>query len=89
MRVGIIGIAVYETDNVEEVNTLISENSSLVIGRMGLPLREQNMNLISLIVKGDTDGIGRLAGRIGSLSGVEIKSMLMKEHKDLSGAARF
>lgn len=84
MRVGIIGIAVYEKTNVERVNNIITENSSMILGRMGMPMRDRDMNLISLIVEGDTDGIGRLAGRIGCLKGVEIKSMLMKESSSKS-----
>ena len=78
MRVGIIGIAVYQKNKVQRVNKIISENNELILGRMGLPMREHSMNLISLIVKGDTDGIGRLAGNIGAIEGVEIKSMLIK-----------
>lgn len=63
---------------IDEVNRLISENSSIVLGRMGLPLREHGLRLISLIVEGNTDAIGKMAGQIGQLEGVEIKSMIMK-----------
>ncbi len=81
MRVGIIGIAVYEKTNIEKINNIIMENSSLILGRMGMPMRDRDMNLISLIVEGDNDRIGCLAGKIGVLDGVEIKSMLIKEKK--------
>ena len=81
MRVGIIGIAIYEVRNISKVNQIITENSCIVLGRMGMPLQKQSMRLISLIVEGDTDTIGRMAGQIGEIDGVEIKSMLMKEMK--------
>ena len=81
MRVGIIGISIYEVKKIDQVNQIITENSSIVLGRMGMPLGKQSMRLISLIVEGDTDTIGRMAGQIGELDGIEIKSMLMKEMK--------
>ncbi|MBI9096795.1 MAG: CopG family transcriptional regulator, partial [Sphaerochaeta sp.] len=62
MRVGIIGIAVYSVEKIHRVNRIISENSLIVLGRMGMPMQEHQMKLISLIVEGDTDGIGRMAG---------------------------
>jgi len=81
MRVGIIGIAIYSVEKIHRVNRIISENGLIVLGRMGMPMQERQMKLISLIVEGDTDGIGRMAGAIGELEGVEIKSMLMKENQ--------
>ena len=82
MRVGIIGIAVYAVEKIDIVNRIITENGSIVLGRMGMPMRDRSMKLISLIVEGDTDGIGRMAGQIGAVEGVEIKSMLIKEQKN-------
>ena len=80
MRIGVIAIAVYKKERIQDVNRVISDNSSIVIGRLGLPLTNRHVNMISLVVEGDTDIIGNLAGRIGSMEGVEIKSMLMKEY---------
>jgi putative iron-only hydrogenase system regulator len=77
MRYAIIGICVSSRGSVEEVNSLISENSCIVMGRMGMPIREKGLRLISLIVEGNTDIIGKLSGRIGQLPGVEVKSMMM------------
>jgi putative iron-only hydrogenase system regulator len=82
MRYAVIGICVGSDGRIEAVNALITENSSIVMGRMGLPIRDRGLRLISLIVEGDTDAIGSLAGKLGQLPGVEVKSMMMK---DLSG----
>ncbi len=79
MRVGIISIAIYKVEKVNQVNQIITENSFIVLGRMGMPLQERSMKLISLIVEGNTDVIGRMAGQIGEIDGVEIQSMLIKE----------
>lgn len=79
MRIGVMGIAIRREEVIQQVNRIISENSSIVIGRMGLPVSESNVNMISLVIRGDTDRIGSMAGKIGLLRGVQIKSMLMKE----------
>ena len=78
MRVGIIGIAIHSEDNINKVNRIIGENNHIILGRMGIPLSEKALRLITLIVEGDTDIIGRMAGRIGIIEGVSIKSMIMK-----------
>jgi len=77
MRVGIIGIAVYNPEHVPVVNRVLSEHNEIILGRMGLPIREQGCKLISLMVEGNTDCIGKIAGSLGGLKGVRIKSMLL------------
>ncbi len=46
-------------------------------GRMGMPMQGREMKFV---VEGDTDVIGRMAGEIGALEGVEIKSIFMKDY---------
>lgn len=76
-RIGTIMIILdNEKANVEEVNRLISDHSSLVLGRQGIPLRGKGLNVISLVIEGTTDEIGSLTGSLGRKEGVKIKSML-------------
>jgi len=77
-RIGSALILVDSKDEVETMNKLISEHSSLILSRQGLPLKDRNTNLISLILEGTTDDIGSLTGKIGRLKGIRIKSLLMK-----------
>lgn len=60
------------------VNTLLSEYSEIVLGRQGIPIRDHGINIISLVIEGNTDQINALTGRIGKLEGVEVKSILTK-----------
>ena len=78
MRYGIIGICISPGHTPDSVNKILGENHQIILGRMGMPIKGSDARLISLLVEGDTDAIGRLAGRVGELDGVEIKSMLMK-----------
>lgn len=60
------------------VNTLLSEYSEIVLGRQGIPIRDHGINIISLVIEGNTDQINALTGRIGKLEGVEVRSILTK-----------
>ncbi|MGC8764421.1 MAG: TM1266 family iron-only hydrogenase system putative regulator [Brevinematia bacterium] len=75
-RLGVIAIIVYDLDSVKELNLILSDFGGIILGRMGLPLREKKINVISLIVEGTNDEIGAMTGRIGRLKGISVKSML-------------
>lgn len=78
-RIGVVAIIVENKDSVEHVNKLLSTFGEIIVGRMGVPYREKNLNVISIIVDGTTDEIGALTGKIGRLSGVSVKSALTKK----------
>jgi putative iron-only hydrogenase system regulator len=76
-RIGVIGIVVKKREMVsDKVNFLLSEYGNIIVGRMGIPYRERNISVISLIVDGSTDTIGALTGKLGSIPGVKVKSAL-------------
>ena len=77
-RIGVIAILLNETRNVQKLNSLLSEYGEIIIGRMGLPLRDKGIHIISLIVEGNTDQIGALTGKIGKLEGIQVKSVLTR-----------
>ena len=62
-RIGVIGIVIEDTSQIEEVNHLLHEYSHIIIGRMGIPYRERSLNVISVIVDGTNDDIGSLSGK--------------------------
>jgi putative iron-only hydrogenase system regulator len=63
---------------VPRVNTLLSEYSEIILGRQGIPIRDHGINIISLVIEGNTDQINALTGKIGKLEGVEVRSILTK-----------
>jgi putative iron-only hydrogenase system regulator len=78
-RVGIIGIFIEDFSCVERVNALLHEYARLIIGRMGIPYREREISVISLIVDGSNDEISALTGKVGRITGVSVKSMIAKD----------
>jgi len=80
-RVGSAIILIETNENVQQLNKIISNHSQIIIGRLGLP-RSTSHGLISLVLEGTTDQIGSLTGQLGRLSGIQIKSVLLKNMKD-------
>ncbi len=77
--VGVIAVIVkrrIETAN--PVNATLTDFGDMIIGRMGLPYPDRDLNIITLIVDATTDRIGSLTGKLGMIPGVTVKSTLAK-----------
>lgn len=73
-RVAVMGIIVESTDSVEQLNSILHDYGKYIIGRMGIPYREKNINVISIAVDAPQDTISSLSGKIGKLNGVSVKT---------------
>ena len=73
-RVAVMGIIVEEPDAAGELNSLLHQYSSYIIGRMGIPYREKNVNVISIAIDAPQDVISALSGKIGRIRGISIKT---------------
>ncbi|OPZ73952.1 MAG: hypothetical protein BWY80_00773 [Firmicutes bacterium ADurb.Bin456] len=79
-RIGIIGVIVESRENTSrKINSILSEYSEIIVGRMGLPYRERDLSVISLIIDGSTDEIGALSGKLGGIAGVRVKTALLSK----------
>jgi len=78
-RVGSVIILIQTRESVQDLNEIISKHSQIIIGRQGLP-RSDGQSIISLVLEGTTDQIGSLTGRLGRLSGIQVKSVLLKNN---------
>lgn len=77
-RTGIIGIIVQErSEAAPRVNEVLGKYGELIQGRIGLPNREKGISVIGLIVEANTDELGALTGRLGMISGVKVKSLMV------------
>jgi putative iron-only hydrogenase system regulator len=79
-RLGFVGIIIEEREaNASAVNELLGQFGSIVVARMGVPYEKRACSAITLIVDTATDELGVLTGKLGSLPGVSVKSMLSKK----------
>ena len=72
-RVAVISIIVTKADEVDVLNDLLHEYSEYILGRMGVPYREKNLNIISIAIDAPMDSINSLSGALGRLDGVNAK----------------
>ena len=73
-RVAVMGIIVEKGDSVEMLNSLLHDYGNYIIGRMGIPYREKNINIISIAIDAPQDVISTLSGKIGKLDGISVKT---------------
>lgn len=77
-RIALIGIVVSSHESVPELNALLSEYGSYIVGRMGIPYREKNVSIISIAMDAPNDVISALSGKIGMLKGISTKTIYAK-----------
>lgn len=74
-RVATVAIIVENMGSVEKLNAILHDYAVYMIGRMGIPYRPKNVNIISIAVDAPEDVISALAGKIGQLDGVCVKTV--------------
>ena len=77
-RIALIGIILSSHESVEQVNALLSEYGTYIIGRMGLPYREKNLSIISVALDAPNNVISALSGKLGMLPGNRAKTIYSK-----------
>ncbi len=77
-RVAVMSIIVEKTDAVEALNAVLHQFGEHIIGRMGIPYREKNINIISIALDAPQDVISALSGKIGNIDGVCVKTAFSK-----------
>ena len=73
-RVAVMSIIVENGDSVEKLNNLLHEFGEYIVGRMGIPYRKRKINMISIALDAPQNTIAALAGKIGTLPGVSVKT---------------
>ena len=73
-RIAVLSIIIENQDSVEALNNFLHESSRYIIGRMGIPCRDKGIFIISVAIDAPQNVISTLAGKIGRLAGVSIKT---------------
>ena len=73
-RVAVMSIIVEDPASVEALNALLHAYGDFIIGRMGIPYRQKGINIISIALDAPQDTLSALAGKIGNLDGVSVKT---------------
>ena len=73
-RVAVMSIIIEDNAHAEEINDILHLYGRYIIGRMGLPYRQKNINIICVAVDAPQDVISAMAGKLGRVRGANIKT---------------
>ena len=75
MRIGVMGIIIEKDRTIaDSVQKILSEHADIITARTGVPDRERGIYVISLILRGTNEQISALAGKLGKLQNIKVKS---------------
>ena len=77
-RIAVIAIIVEDSSSAVEINSLLHEYGTWIIGRMGIPYPSKNVSLISVAIDAPADTISALTGKLGRISGVTVQTAYSK-----------
>lgn len=78
-RVAVISIIVEDRKAAEQLNELLHDCGEYIIGRMGLPYKEKNINIICVAIDAPLDTINTLTGAIGRIPEITAKVAFAKQ----------
>ena len=73
-RVAVMAIILESKENAEQLNTVLHDYREYILGRMGLPYTKHDINIIRVALDAPQDIINSLAGKIGRIEGVNVKT---------------
>lgn len=82
-RIGTILILLYDKQASAQLNNVITDYSDIIIGRQGIPMLDKGFSLISLIVISSNEQMGALAGKLGRIKGIKVKTAVIP-HEEIT-----
>ena len=73
-----IGIIVENLDVTEKINRILHEAGQYIVGRMGIPYREKEVSVISVVMDAPEKITAAVSGKLGMLEGVTAKTVYAK-----------
>lgn len=73
-RIAVMGIIVENMESVELLNAILHDYGEYIVGRMGIPYRKKNVNIVSIAVDAPQDVISAMSGKIGKIEGISVKT---------------
>ena len=74
-RVAVISMIISSEDSASAINSLLHECRSYIIGRMGIPYRQNGLNIINVVLDAPMNIVSGLSGKLGRLEGVTVKAV--------------
>lgn len=79
-RIGVISAILEEPGKSQrEFNDIVSNFKGHIKGRMGIPLENEGVAVISIVVVGEMNEINSLTGKLGNIPSVSVKTSISKK----------
>ena len=77
-RIAVVSILVQDRRVSERVNALLSEYGDWILGRMGIPYKEKQVSVLSVVLDAPVEKTNALTGKLGRIDGVSVKALFGK-----------
>lgn len=77
-RIAVVSILVSDRTVSERVNALLSEFGDWILGRMGIPYKEKQVSVLSIVLDAPLEVTNALTGKLGRINGVSVKALFGK-----------
>ena len=77
-KIAVVALIISDTNAVERVNALLHDFGEYIIGRMGIPYKKKNVNVINVVMDAPQTVINSLTGKLGMVNGVSSKVLTTK-----------
>lgn len=77
-RIAVVSILVSDRTASEQINALLSDYGEYILGRMGIPYKEKNVSVLSVVLDAPVETTNALTGKLGKLRGVQVKALFGK-----------
>lgn len=77
-KISVVAIIVNDYNSVDTVNSVLHTFRAYVLGRLGLPVKERNLSVISVVIDAPQEIVNNLSGKLGMIKGVSSKVLTTK-----------
>ena len=77
-KVVVVSIIVRDEEAAAAVNDLLHEYRQYIVGRMGIPYRQRNVSIISVVMDAPGEVASAASGKLGMQPGVTAKTLTAK-----------
>jgi putative iron-only hydrogenase system regulator len=84
-RISVISILVEDTQQAAEVNELLHQFGTYIVGRLGIPYKDRGISIICVVLDAPGDITSSLSGKLGMLKDVRTKTIVSKLNEQKEG----
>ncbi len=77
-RISVLSIIVENRAVTSQINEYLSAYGEYIVGRLGIPYREKQVSVLTVVLDAPVTVVNALTGKIGRLEGVTAKSLFGK-----------